>query len=92
MPSTYEVTIYKTDGTTSTVKENKKFFTLEWFQQQVGGHIETYPLGKKRSFVFHEEGRLMGLPDNTLVAEQFSEALNGGNLQGTVLVAPNAIL
>ncbi len=38
--------------------------TLEWLQKQVGGYIETYPLGPGSVIVCNDSGKLIDLPFN----------------------------
>lgn len=57
-------TLYKTDGTISTVKPNNgRDFSLEELQKFVGGYIEIVYLDDSL-MVVNEEGKLMGLELN----------------------------
>jgi hypothetical protein len=53
----------------------KPELTLEWWQKQVGGHIETLPAydmelpDRSLLAVFNEEGRIQELPRNYLIGE-----------------------
>jgi hypothetical protein len=51
-------TIYRTDGTTETIKPAKGTFTLEEVWEIVGGYVEIIPL-KKGFLLVDEEG---GMP------------------------------
>lgn len=41
--------------------------TLEAFQKEVGGYIETVTIAEDLVLIVNEEGRLLGLPENTTV-------------------------
>lgn len=53
--------------------------TLEAFQKEVGGYIEAVTIAEDLVLIVNEEGRLLGLPENTTVC--------GLPLCGTIVAA-----
>lgn len=50
------------DGSQTTVEVNK----LEDYQREVGGYIQTLPLGEKHILIINEEGKIRELAPNSL--------------------------
>lgn len=83
-------TLYRTDGSTTEVAPaNGKTFTLAELQGFVGGIIQIVPMpGRRRSFVCHDEGRLIGLPLNPAATARWEEVYGATDeLVGDVLIA-----
>jgi hypothetical protein len=79
----------KTDGTQQdVVPERGRYFTLEELQQYVGGWIEMIGLSDGRTIVCNEEGKIHGLPLNTLATDIWLQHFGPPDvLVGNVLVA-----
>ena len=85
--------VYALDGRVTTFNEPKAFFTLAWLQAQVGGSIETVPVGRGLAAVVNEDGRGLGLAPNATFALIYPGVRKRfGVLSGPVVVLPAAVL
>ncbi len=56
--------LYKTDGTTESIKPKGKYFSLEELQDFVGGYIELVHTCDGKNMYVNEEGKMYDLPPN----------------------------
>jgi hypothetical protein len=85
--------VYALDGQVTTFNKPKAFFTLAWLQAQVGGSIETVPVGKGLVAVVNEDGHGLGLAPNVACALGFPAATKRfGMLHGPVVVLPACVM
>ena len=90
-------TYYKIDGyVTTVVPKNGKHFTYDELRLFVGERVEIVPMPSGDLMVVHEEGKLIGLPENRNATEVWKseypiEKYAGNNdelVVGDALVSP----
>jgi hypothetical protein len=97
-PRKYHVSVYFPSGEIVNYDEPKAFFSLRWFQHQVGGIITSVPVRDVRghTLVANDDGINGGLPPNDRVAADFPktwrEFFADFGVHGAVVIAPNAVL
>jgi len=79
--------VIRTDGT---VQELDHRPTLEEAQEIVGGYVELVSVqdsktGKLVTLVVNEDGKIMKLPTNRVVTEQYGRSIPGGYIVGNVI-------
>lgn len=87
------VKVYHPDGTVEEFQKPKSFFDLEWYQEQVGGSVESVPCQEHKGHVLvvNEDGLIKGLPSNFAFAKTAQGATLCGSWSGNVILVPEKV-
>lgn len=85
------VLVIRPDGTIKQRNWPKRDEQLHFLQEQVGGYIETVRTGTPGVImVINEEGRLKGLPYNSLASRVYYEGFGASPIVGTAVLVKDA--
>ena len=83
--------LYKADGTIEEVKPKEDRWSLEEFQDLVGGYFEIIP-GVKSRIIINDIGKVIGLPINYTVTEIVRKELEGKKLRYQPVIRGDALI